>query len=325
MKKFLLPIVALAIGMTAYAGTVEFNFTEGNNYTLPAYDPDDTPYAPNEAVVTVGDVKITFSYNPVEGEDGGWRMWNDGLRAYYKRTPYFTVTTTNGEPVTKVSWTVVSGATFALKGTTDNITNWVGEESSVTFEYTAKENKAVKTITVIYGEAAEKDPEPVIPTIPSTTISVSEALQLLSAGATGKATVEGVITSITEVSEQYANATYYIADRFTEGNTNKASTIQVFRGKYLDGADFTSASQIELGARVVVTGDLVLYGSAEIPEFSAGNYIVSYLSKEAGVESIGIDLNAPVEYFNLQGVRVNNPENGVFIMRQGSKTVKVVR
>ena len=42
----------------------------------------------------------------------------------------------------------------------------------------------------------------------------------------------------------------------------------------------------------------------------------------AGVEA---DENAPVEYFNLQGVRVNNPEGGLFIMRQGSKVAKVIR
>jgi len=33
--------------------------------------------------------------------------------------------------------------------------------------------------------------------------------------------------------------------------------------------------------------------------------------------------NAPVEYYNLQGVRVDNPSNGIFIRRQGSKVSKV--
>lgn len=32
------------------------------------------------------------------------------------------------------------------------------------------------------------------------------------------------------------------------------------------------------------------------------------------------DANTPVEYFNLQGIRVENPENGMYIRRQGSKT-----
>ena len=35
------------------------------------------------------------------------------------------------------------------------------------------------------------------------------------------------------------------------------------------------------------------------------------------------DDNAPVEYFNLQGVRVENPENGLYIRRQGKKVEKI--
>lgn len=35
--------------------------------------------------------------------------------------------------------------------------------------------------------------------------------------------------------------------------------------------------------------------------------------------------DAPVEYFNLQGVRVDNPSNGLFIRRQGTKVTKVIR
>lgn len=44
------------------------------------------------------------------------------------------------------------------------------------------------------------------------------------------------------------------------------------------------------------------------------------------VEGIGADVdeNAPVEYYNLNGVRVAEPENGIFIRRQGSKVTKVI-
>ena len=41
------------------------------------------------------------------------------------------------------------------------------------------------------------------------------------------------------------------------------------------------------------------------------------------IEEIATD-NAPIEYYNLQGVKVANPENGIFIKKQGSKTTKVV-
>ena len=36
------------------------------------------------------------------------------------------------------------------------------------------------------------------------------------------------------------------------------------------------------------------------------------------------DANAPVEYYNLQGVKVANPEKGIFIKKQGSKATKVI-
>lgn len=44
------------------------------------------------------------------------------------------------------------------------------------------------------------------------------------------------------------------------------------------------------------------------------------------VEGIGedVDENAPVEYYNLNGVRVAEPENGIFIRRQGSKVTKII-
>ncbi len=45
----------------------------------------------------------------------------------------------------------------------------------------------------------------------------------------------------------------------------------------------------------------------------------------AGIEEVAADAadtSAPVEYFNLQGVRVANPQGGVFIRRQGSNVTK---
>ena len=45
----------------------------------------------------------------------------------------------------------------------------------------------------------------------------------------------------------------------------------------------------------------------------------------AGVESLEeADVNAPIEYFNLQGVKVANPEKGIYIKKQGDKAKKVV-
>ncbi len=45
---------------------------------------------------------------------------------------------------------------------------------------------------------------------------------------------------------------------------------------------------------------------------------------QSGIADIVTDENAPVEYFNLQGVRVENPANGLYIKRQGSQVSKVI-
>lgn len=44
----------------------------------------------------------------------------------------------------------------------------------------------------------------------------------------------------------------------------------------------------------------------------------------AEVEDINADENEPVEFYNLQGVKVANPSNGIFIRRQGKEVKKVV-
>ena len=43
----------------------------------------------------------------------------------------------------------------------------------------------------------------------------------------------------------------------------------------------------------------------------------------SGVEEIELNNNAPIEYYNLQGVKVANPQSGVFIKVQGGKATKV--
>ncbi|MDE6464820.1 MAG: chitobiase/beta-hexosaminidase C-terminal domain-containing protein [Muribaculaceae bacterium] len=51
---------------------------------------------------------------------------------------------------------------------------------------------------------------------------------------------------------------------------------------------------------------------------------VNYEQPTTGVGSVVVDdANAPVEYYNLQGVRVENPANGLYIRRQGNNVSKV--
>ncbi len=69
----------------------------------------------------------------------------------------------------------------------------------------------------------------------------------------------------------------------------------------------------------------ILEISAECANMNEPNVMTRTItiSKTTGIDGIVADENAPVEYYNLQGIRVENPENGIFIRRQGNKTTKV--
>ncbi len=49
-----------------------------------------------------------------------------------------------------------------------------------------------------------------------------------------------------------------------------------------------------------------------------------FVDEFGGVEDIIVDENAPVEYYNLQGIKVESPANGLFIVKQGNKVAKQV-
>ena len=49
----------------------------------------------------------------------------------------------------------------------------------------------------------------------------------------------------------------------------------------------------------------------------------SYGQTSTSVANVEVNENAPVEYYNLQGVKVADPSNGIFIRKQGSKTSKI--
>ncbi|MDE6136052.1 MAG: hypothetical protein K2F97_01095, partial [Muribaculaceae bacterium] len=50
-----------------------------------------------------------------------------------------------------------------------------------------------------------------------------------------------------------------------------------------------------------------------------------YVSKSDAISDITADENAPVEFFNLQGMRINEPAAGqIVIRRQGNQVSKIL-
>ena len=88
-------------------------------------------------------------------------------------------------------------------------------------------------------------------------------------------------------------------------------------------AGFTVLKGTEIsvqGAEVIVNNTVVSGGTFTADEAETK---VVICDNATGIEEIEAGANA-VEYYNLQGVKVANPENGIFIKKQGSRTTKVV-
>ena len=84
--------------------------------------------------------------------------------------------------------------------------------------------------------------------------ALAEVAKLADGAKSAEVYVKGVITDITEISTQYKNATYLIGD-----SANASEKLTVFRGKYLDGADFTAGDEIKATDNVVLCGQLQKY------------------------------------------------------------------
>lgn len=72
-------------------------------------------------------------------------------------------------------------------------------------------------------------------------------------------------------------------------------------------------------------GDFTIGASTEQAKYETGapRWLVPYNPGTSLIETIGNDANSPVEYYNLQGIRIADPSNGIYIRQQGSTVAKV--
>ncbi len=99
-----------------------------------------------------------------------------------------------------------------------------------------------------------------------------------------------------------------------------------------EGAEW--AISVDAAGVVTITNtynDKTMYYDSQYGSFGAydeqteGRMLPTLYTKDsaAGIQSVEANEAAPVEYYNLQGIRVSEPTNGIFIRRQGSKATKV--
>ena len=66
-------------------------------------------------------------------------------------------------------------------------------------------------------------------------------------------------------------------------------------------------------------------GNAKVVvDFDAMTVTVTENIEDVAIDTIDSDTNAPAVYYNLNGIRVDNPSNGIFIRRQGNTVTKVL-
>ena len=159
-------------------------------------------------------------------------------------------------------------------------------------------------------------------------ITVTEALAAYVDGEEKDAWVTGYIVGCVEGSK-LENALFglpaelksniLIAATVDCKDITKCIPVQLPTGAVRNGLNLVD-NPTHLGKKVTLNGSIMKYflvaGIKNTKEY--------VLENSSAIEKIGTDVNAPVEYYNLQGVKVANPENGIFIKKQGSRTTKVV-
>lgn len=141
-------------------------------------------------------------------------------------------------------------------------------------------------------------------------VALAEGKKMIFLGANSNATMAGKITNGSVYLEK-TSSKLYVAEEGVTGDPIEVA--------YQDSRE---------------DGAVMVYGTIDIEKFTLTNegyHLEADVENNnlvlaqgtSGIESVGAE-NAPAEYYNLQGVKVSEPTPGLYIVRQGGKTSKVV-
>lgn len=120
------------------------------------------------------------------------------------------------------------------------------------------------------GKGSENDP-----------YTVAEAIAAIKAGApTSEVYVTGIVSDVYFYSDQYKSLSYYISD------DGKSKDMQVYSGKGLNGADFTSKNDLKVGQKVTIKGIIKSFNKngTEIMEVDKNSTIIKIEGEGTGGE-----------------------------------------
>ena len=197
-----------------------------------------------------------------------------------------------------------------------NITLVAAGTANITAEFAGNDEFEAGSVSYKLIVKAAPEPSVDITNTPETAYTVAKANDLITAGQglETKVYVIGTITKIKEVSTSYGNATYWIGD----GTEYSANDLEIYRGYYLEGENFTAEDQIKVGDKVIVYGKLVDYkGTKEM----TGSSIYSLNGVTTGISNIKAETINDGAVYNVAGQRVNKLSKGINIVN-GKKIVE---
>ena len=111
--------------------------------------------------------------------------------------------------------------------------------------------------------------------------TVAEAIAAIKAGApTYEVYLTGIISEVDFYNDQYKSLSYYISDN------GKSKDIQVYSGKGLNGADFTSKDDLKVGQKVTIKGIIKAFNKngTDILEVDKNSTIIKIEGEGTGGE-----------------------------------------
>ena len=198
----------------------------------------------------------------------------DKTSAYITTSINTTLTATVADGTGNVSWSTEDTDIISLSSTTGSsitVSGLAAGTATITVSYSTAPDVTV-TITVYEVSHAGTSSDP---------FTVADARKMIDVGSgITDVYVSGIIYKIDEINTSYGNAQYWISD---DGSSSNG--LEVYRGKGLNNASFTSSDDLAINDEVVVYGTLTKYGSTY--EFTSGNYLYS-LERAAVVDTYGL-------------------------------------
>lgn len=260
--------IELVQGSAVAEEVVTFDFN-ASNHAVSASGSNAGDITADEIIVE-GGVTMTITPNGSGTPNRYWGTNNGPQLRMYGGT--MTLVAPEGKAIVKVEY--ANGkweTTNTINGVVAAEGVWEGNSTNVVLA--VAKNTQMDKVVVTLADANDETTtytQKSIANTEETAYTVAEAIQLIDAGEalTDVVFVKGIVSKVDKF--QDGAITYWISD---DGTTESAQ-FECYKGKGIDGADFTSIDDVEVGAAVIVTGTLTKYG--ETYEFNAGNKLVKY-------------------------------------------------